>query len=187
MFVMDWYDRRRDRGLSAFHAKHNFTFNGTWDLPFGRDAHPRRLRDNIANSTLNRSVGNSDATIEVIVATSGKALLAVRDRDLAVTLVERVTRRALEESPGLDYYGAVSEPFDWNTGRLPNIVNSLHDQFEELRSFRSDRRGRFLTLPVAAKCATSGWPASELMDAGGRPVVLSRPTLAKLAANDRKA
>jgi len=34
-YGMDWYDPLRDRGLSAFHAKHNLTFNGTWDLPFG--------------------------------------------------------------------------------------------------------------------------------------------------------
>ncbi len=35
-YGMDWYDRTRDRGLSAFHAAHNFTANWTWDLPFGR-------------------------------------------------------------------------------------------------------------------------------------------------------
>src|SRR5262249_17306627 len=32
----DWYDRTIDRGLSAFHAKHNLTFNWTYDVPFGR-------------------------------------------------------------------------------------------------------------------------------------------------------
>ena len=35
-YGMDWYDREADRGLSAFHAAHNFTYNWTWDLPFGR-------------------------------------------------------------------------------------------------------------------------------------------------------
>jgi outer membrane receptor protein involved in Fe transport len=34
-YVMDWYDRTRDRGLAAFHVEHNLTFNWTWDLPFG--------------------------------------------------------------------------------------------------------------------------------------------------------
>jgi outer membrane receptor protein involved in Fe transport len=34
-YGMDWYDRKIDRGLSAFHAKHNLTFNWTYDLPFG--------------------------------------------------------------------------------------------------------------------------------------------------------
>jgi len=35
-YNLDWYDRTRDRGLSAFHAKHNLTFNWTYDLPFGK-------------------------------------------------------------------------------------------------------------------------------------------------------
>ncbi|HEY2934033.1 MAG TPA: TonB-dependent receptor [Acidobacteriota bacterium] len=35
-YAMDWYDRTLDRGLSSFHAKHNLTFNWTYDCPFGR-------------------------------------------------------------------------------------------------------------------------------------------------------
>src|SRR5207247_3102426 len=32
-------DRTIDRGLSAFHMKHNLTFNWTYDLPFARNTH----------------------------------------------------------------------------------------------------------------------------------------------------
>lgn len=35
-YGLDWYDPTRDRGLSAFHAKHNMTFNWSWELPFAR-------------------------------------------------------------------------------------------------------------------------------------------------------
>lgn len=35
-YGMDWYDRKMDRGLSSFFAKHNLTFNWTYDLPFAR-------------------------------------------------------------------------------------------------------------------------------------------------------
>ncbi len=35
-YAMDWYDRKADRGRSSFNAAHNFTYNWTWDLPFGR-------------------------------------------------------------------------------------------------------------------------------------------------------
>jgi hypothetical protein len=35
-YGMDWYDPLRDRGLSAFHAKHNLTANWTLDLPFAK-------------------------------------------------------------------------------------------------------------------------------------------------------
>jgi hypothetical protein len=37
-YGMDWYDPARDRGLSAFHAKHNLTFNWTLDLPLARNS-----------------------------------------------------------------------------------------------------------------------------------------------------
>ena len=32
-YVSDWYDLDHDRGLSAFHARHNFTANASWDIP----------------------------------------------------------------------------------------------------------------------------------------------------------
>ena len=35
-YGMDWYDPLRDRGLSAFDARHNLTANWTWDLPVAR-------------------------------------------------------------------------------------------------------------------------------------------------------
>jgi outer membrane receptor protein involved in Fe transport len=37
-YNLDWYDLDRDRGLAPFHAKHNLTFNWTWDLPVARSA-----------------------------------------------------------------------------------------------------------------------------------------------------
>lgn len=38
-YGMDWYDPISDRGLSAFDARHNLTFNWTWDLPVARSSH----------------------------------------------------------------------------------------------------------------------------------------------------
>jgi len=35
-YGLDWYDPEFDRGLSAFDARHNLTFNGTWEMPFFR-------------------------------------------------------------------------------------------------------------------------------------------------------
>ncbi len=37
-YGLDWYDPTRDRGPSAFFAKHNLTFNWSWDLPMARSA-----------------------------------------------------------------------------------------------------------------------------------------------------
>jgi hypothetical protein len=36
-YGLDWYDPGYDRGLSAFDARHNLTFNGTWEMPFFRN------------------------------------------------------------------------------------------------------------------------------------------------------
>jgi hypothetical protein len=38
IYGLDWYDLTRDRGLASFHAKHNLTFNWTWDLPVARSS-----------------------------------------------------------------------------------------------------------------------------------------------------
>jgi outer membrane receptor protein involved in Fe transport len=35
-YGLDWYDPAYDRGLSAFDARHNLTFNATWEMPFFR-------------------------------------------------------------------------------------------------------------------------------------------------------
>ena len=37
-YGLDWYDPEYDRGLSAFHARHNLTFNASWEMPFFREA-----------------------------------------------------------------------------------------------------------------------------------------------------
>src|SRR5262249_31381704 len=37
-YGLDYYDRTLDRGLSAFHVKHNLSFNWTYELPFGKNA-----------------------------------------------------------------------------------------------------------------------------------------------------
>src|SRR5262245_62653665 len=37
-YVLDWYDPTFDRGPSAFQARHNFTFNASWELPLGSNA-----------------------------------------------------------------------------------------------------------------------------------------------------
>ncbi len=38
-YGLDFYDRTIDRGLSAFHMKHNLTFNWTYDLPIAKNTH----------------------------------------------------------------------------------------------------------------------------------------------------
>jgi len=37
-YGLDWWDPEYDRGLSAFHAKHNLTLNASWGLPIFRNS-----------------------------------------------------------------------------------------------------------------------------------------------------
>ena len=37
-YGLDWYDPKFDRGLSPFHARHNLTFNASWNLPIFRNS-----------------------------------------------------------------------------------------------------------------------------------------------------
>ena len=56
-YVADWYDLGYDRGLSAFHARHNLTANATWDLPFARN------RSGVAGAVLGGWQLNGIATL----------------------------------------------------------------------------------------------------------------------------
>ena len=44
-YGLDWYDPTFDRGPSAFQARHNLTFNWSWDIPGAgvADGHCRRV------------------------------------------------------------------------------------------------------------------------------------------------
>lgn len=51
------------------------------------------------------TIEDAGTKIEALVATSGKALQLMRDRETACEIVRAVTLRALEDAPGLDICG----------------------------------------------------------------------------------
>jgi hypothetical protein len=104
-----------------------------------------------------------DARIEVIVATSGKAMLRVNDTETGKEIIRQVTAQALKDAPGTDVCGVVSDPFDWNQP-LGEIVSKTHKQLEQTRAQRPGAALRFLRLPVTIECATSGLPAAKYDD-----------------------
>jgi hypothetical protein len=122
--------------------------------------------------------------IEVVIATSGKALLLVDDAAKARDLVGLVTGRALERAPGLDLCGAVSDPFDWERDSMDELVRNLHERFESVRGDRPPPTARFQTLPVVQPCASSGLPAFGIEATPNGPQALSRPVLAKRKATE---
>jgi hypothetical protein len=118
-------------------------------------------RANLLDVRLNPPFSGNDRDVEVIAASSGKALLLVGRRDVGKRIVAEVTRRALVETPGVEVRGYVGEPFDLGQSDPDREVRRVHDGLAELRGFVPGADLRFLRVPVVAPCATSGLPASH--------------------------
>ena len=118
---------------------------------------PQELR-----AKLNKAPKIDKAAIEVIIATSGKALLLVKDKSVAQAIISEVTERALQDTPGIDVCGVISQEFDWQQEDIDLKIKEVHKKFEEIRSSRPHPSARFPTLPITSLCASSGLPAYRL-------------------------
>jgi hypothetical protein len=123
---------------------------------------PQALRDTLLNPRRNPPLESSAWPVEVILATSGKALLLVRDEATARKIVQRATEYALREAPGLDVAGVVSDDFRLDQKPLHEVVKKVHELHESLRATLPGPTLRFLRLPVVVECATSGLPATGI-------------------------
>jgi len=99
---------------------------------------------------------------ELVVATSGKAIVLAEELSLGHQLVEAVTTRALRDAPGLDVAGATwpvtgDDPFRW-----PAAMSDVHGALGQARSHCIPAEHRFLALPPFARCSTSDLPANEV-------------------------
>ncbi len=134
------------------------------------DEDTTKLRKNLLNPILNKSIENLDSVVEVLIATSGKALLLTKEYENAKQIVQEVTLKAIKEAPSLDICGVISSPFDWwnspsfKEHGLGSVNREVHKKFEIARSQRPSPISRFLRLPVVDECATSGLPASPKID-----------------------
>lgn len=108
----------------------------------------------------NKPIEAEDSKVEVIIATSGKALLLTKDEDIAKSIIRYVTHKATRFAPGLDICGVIHK-FEWRHG-LGEAVRQVHKQHEVHRFHKPSLDLRFLRLPVIDECATSGLPASYL-------------------------
>lgn len=122
------------------------------------------LRKKLLNQ---KPIGTDEVAIEVIVATSGKAMLLVKNREDGKAIITSVTRRTLEHAPGIDVCGAISDPFELNEKPLGEVVRDVHRKLERIRDDRPSAALRFLRLPVVMECATSGLPAALWAESEG--------------------
>lgn len=133
----------------------------------------KQLRDNLLDPELNPSIdANNEVGVEVIVATSGKALLLTKIKVAAQTIIQAVTLKALKEAPGLDICGVIHQ-FDWDNDSLGEINRKIHQKFAKVRSQRPAPDLRFLRLPIIDECSTSGLPASQIDNTDEETVVRS--------------
>lgn len=117
-------------------------------------------RRNLCDSKKNPPI-ESGIPVEVITATSGKALLLVDTKKTGQEIIKQVTMRALEDAPGLDICGVISSEFDWDQVALDKIMDEARITLEQQRTSRPGPAMRFLRLPIIRDCASSGYPAAK--------------------------
>ena len=123
----------------------------------------KRLRTQLKNSELNPPVKDTGTSVEIITAASGKSLFLTPVKDDAEAIIGAVTRKALIEAPGLTVSGVFVKVSNWpNDGALAAAIKTVHQEFEQARSYLPTTSSRFQTIPIVAACAASGLPASGL-------------------------
>ena len=132
--------------------------------------------------------------IEVVIATSGKALLLARGEDAAKRFVRSWSQLVLTEAPGLDAVAVYSK-----TAVDPSLPLSDPSEASFMEAFRETSRqmsllraqgqasslARFQRLPIAAECTYSGLPAVglEAGTGGGDLLPVSGPAGAQREAS----
>lgn len=161
-----------------------------------------RLREMMGASEQIRRLGAvwaSEACADLggllVLATSGKAMMRVGDKQQADRLVARVVQRALEEAPGLSVMGAhveLDEAAD--AAGFHRAVTAVHRELSRLRGMFPPAQAHLARIPFAEDCHSTGQGAAgyDLYDpydpASGEataPLPYSQATLAKRAARNR--
>ena len=143
---------------------------------------PSVLRDILLDHRKNGRTEDG-ASVEVLVASSGKALLMTNKRETAEEVIKQVTLTALKEAPGLDISGVI-ERFDWESDRLDDVSRKVHDHYEAVRLSRKGPMFRFQRLPFVAECVTSGLPASAIEKYGNDEELISRVSETKRSVRE---
>lgn len=138
-----------------------------------------KLRENVGASQLTRQVGEwadreaRKLGAEVILATSGKALIRAPSRGDGRRLIETVTTQALKQAPGLQVAGAIVDLGD----DLGAAIDAVHRRFNRNRDAMGSTRAPM--LPWAQPCDTSGTPAAGTAGEGSSTLPLSAESLCK--------
>jgi hypothetical protein len=124
----------------------------------------------------NPEIESSQQGIEILLATSGKAILLTKTEELAQAIIREITCQVIKEAPGLEL-GGVIVPCDLKDepNGVAKAVEKAHKEFEKSRSKRPGANSRFLRLPIVASCSVSELPASDFdYSANGDKVAISQ-------------
>ena len=119
------------------------------------------------------------AAVEIIVATSGKALFLTKKKKVAEDLIAFATHKAAKEALGLSLRGAVVPICGDTVGAANKAVSDVHQKIEAIRNHLPVPEARFPTLPVLEPCASSGLPAARIKNLGKGANPYSDVTIAK--------
>jgi hypothetical protein len=149
------------------------------------------LHANLLSTEKNPALEMRQREVEVILATSGKALLLVHDTATGQRIIHHVTAHALRHAPGLTVHGAISEPITLTPTNIHQRVGEVHQALEHVRYQVPGVEQRFMRLPFVAECATSGLPATAYdayqLESGARSCVAMAKRNAASDGHDRMA
>ena len=125
--------------------------------------------------------------IEVVIATSGKALLLARGEETAKCFIREWSRIVADEAPGVDALAVYSDvpvaPGD-DLDAFKRAFDRASQLMSRSRASQGMPVGRFPRLPIVAECAFSGLPAVDISKEHGREVLVSASSLAQRNALD---
>jgi hypothetical protein len=128
------------------------------------DADDAVFRSNLLNPDLNPPLdGATRPAVEVVVATSGKAILLVDGEETGKRIIRIVTKWACRRAPGLTVHGVIGVPLESLTeaSAVHSKLGELHRKLESVRFQVPSQAERFQRLPFIAPCESSGLPSSE--------------------------
>ena len=145
----------------------------------------KNVKDFILSDQENAKIENSiDNKIEILLATSGKAMLLTRKREVAEEIVEDVTWRAHQEAPGIAVLGAIVEVENLFQKELliHKQIKKVHERIGELNSTLFSPKMRFSRLPFIDECHSSGHPAQRMHSLKDGDIKADDKTLLQVSA-----
>jgi hypothetical protein len=105
------------------------------------------------------------SAVTVVTAVSGVAILLVDSHQAGRGIVRQVTRRALDEAPGMIVHGAVVELASRDGEGLADALGRSARRLVDNRARTADGVRADLMVPLVAPCPTTGRPAAGLLKA----------------------